>query len=178
MGGKGYSSDDNRSMQLNDNNDRYYSSRGIDRDDYDDDSIADYVGISKKAQFKGFIDLEDFLPYFERWIKNLRINFGKGYETEIVINGLPTKHYVPHFVGFTYFDKEQAITWGYYRTRALIDYLNDKNLSWTRDEEGIIEYRVQNWFNFGYRPENIMWANRFIYEQNGLEFVTRFKQRS
>ena len=33
--GKGYSSDDNRSMQLNDNNDRYYSSRGIDRDDLD-----------------------------------------------------------------------------------------------------------------------------------------------
>jgi len=29
-----YTSDDNRSMQLNDNNDRYYSSRGIDR--YDD----------------------------------------------------------------------------------------------------------------------------------------------
>ena len=28
-----YTSDDNRSMQLNDNNDRYYSSRGIDRDD-------------------------------------------------------------------------------------------------------------------------------------------------
>jgi hypothetical protein len=26
-----YTSDDNRSMQLNDNNDRYYSSRGIDR---------------------------------------------------------------------------------------------------------------------------------------------------
>ena len=33
--GKGYSSDDNRSMQLNPNNDRYYSSRGIDRDDLD-----------------------------------------------------------------------------------------------------------------------------------------------
>ena len=33
--GRGYSSDDNRSMQLNPNNDRYYSSRGIDRDDLD-----------------------------------------------------------------------------------------------------------------------------------------------
>ena len=32
-----YTSDDNRSMQLNDNNDRYYSSRGIDRDDDDYD---------------------------------------------------------------------------------------------------------------------------------------------
>jgi len=34
-----YTADDNRSMQLNDNNDRYWSSRGIDIDDfiYDDD---------------------------------------------------------------------------------------------------------------------------------------------
>jgi len=39
--GKGYSSDDNRSMQLNDNNDRYYSSRGIDRDDLDWDYDED-----------------------------------------------------------------------------------------------------------------------------------------
>jgi hypothetical protein len=39
--GKGYSSDDNRSMQLNDNNDRYYSSRGIDRDDLDWDYEED-----------------------------------------------------------------------------------------------------------------------------------------
>jgi hypothetical protein len=39
--GKGYSSDDNRSMQLNTNNDRYYSSRGIDRDDLDWDYDED-----------------------------------------------------------------------------------------------------------------------------------------
>jgi len=39
--GKGYSSDDNRSMQLNPNNDRYYSSRGIDRDDLDWDYEED-----------------------------------------------------------------------------------------------------------------------------------------
>ena len=39
--GKGYSSDDNRSMQLNPNNDRYYSSRGIDRDDLDWDYNED-----------------------------------------------------------------------------------------------------------------------------------------
>jgi len=32
-----YTADDNRSMQLNDNNDRYYSSRGIDRDDLFED---------------------------------------------------------------------------------------------------------------------------------------------
>jgi len=30
-----YTADDNRSMQLNDNNDRYYSSRGIERDNDD-----------------------------------------------------------------------------------------------------------------------------------------------
>lgn len=39
--GRGYSSDDNRSMQLNPNNDRYYSSRGIDRDDLDWDYDED-----------------------------------------------------------------------------------------------------------------------------------------
>ena len=39
MAGK-YTSDDNRSMQLNDNNDRYWSSRDIDPyDDYGDDEI-------------------------------------------------------------------------------------------------------------------------------------------
>jgi hypothetical protein len=32
-----YTADDNRSMQLNDNNDRYYSSRGIDRDELFED---------------------------------------------------------------------------------------------------------------------------------------------
>ena len=37
-----YTSDDNRSMQLNDNNDRYYSSRGIDRYDDDDDDTCSY----------------------------------------------------------------------------------------------------------------------------------------
>ena len=38
-----YTSDDNRSMQLNENNDRYYSSRGIDRfDDADDDASYRY----------------------------------------------------------------------------------------------------------------------------------------
>ena len=36
-----YTSDDNRSMQLNDNNDRYYSSRGIDRDELDYDFEED-----------------------------------------------------------------------------------------------------------------------------------------
>ena len=39
-----YTEDDNRSMQLNDNNDRYYSSRGIDR--YDDDDCDDYDYVS------------------------------------------------------------------------------------------------------------------------------------
>ena len=37
-----YTSDDNRSMQLNENNDRYYSSRGIDRYDDDDDPAGSY----------------------------------------------------------------------------------------------------------------------------------------
>ena len=38
-----YTSDDNRSMQLNENNDRYYSSRGIDRfDDGDCDAVYAY----------------------------------------------------------------------------------------------------------------------------------------
>ena len=38
-----YTADDNRSMQLNDNNDRYYSSRGIDRHDDDDDDACSYL---------------------------------------------------------------------------------------------------------------------------------------
>ena len=42
-----YTSDDNRSMQLNPNNDRYYSSRGIDLDDHDNNET---VHKSKKEE--------------------------------------------------------------------------------------------------------------------------------
>lgn len=170
--GKGYTSDDNRSMQLNDNNDRYYSSRGIDRDDddWDYEDEGAFCSSNPKAEFKGYIALTEFLPYFQAWIKNIKINAGKSYFTTNVINGVTIKGCVGHFVGFNYFDKFQAINWSYYRIRALIDYLTDKGLSWTRYKDEIIEYRVQDWNNFGYRPENIMWANRFIYEQNGLDF--------
>ena len=170
--GKGYTSDDNRSMQLNQNNDRYYSSRGIDReDDYwgDEDEFA-FCGSNPKAEFKGYIEITEFLPYFKSWIKNLKINTGKSYFTTNVVNGVTIKGCVGHFVGFNCFDKEQAFIWNYYRLRALIDYLTDKGLSWTRYKDEIIEYRVQDWNNFGYRANNIMWANRFIYKQNGLEF--------
>ena len=170
--GKGYTSDDNRSMQLNPNNDRYYSSRGIDRydDDYDDDYENSLYGSKPKAEFKEYIDIEEYLPYFQAWIKNIKINTGKSYFTTNVVKGVTIKGCVGHFVGFNCFDKEHAATWSYYRLRALIDYLTDKGLSWTRYRDEIIEYRVQDWNNFGYRPENIMWANRFIYKQNGLEF--------
>jgi hypothetical protein len=158
-------------MQLNTNNDRYYSSRGIDRDDddWDDEDEFAFCGSNPKAKFKGHIGITEFLPYFKSWIKNWKINTGKSYITTNVINGLTIKGCVGHFVGFNCFDKEQAVTWGYYRTRALIDYLTDKQMSWTMYRGEIIEYRV-DWSNFGYRPENIMWANRFIYEQNGLDF--------
>ena len=170
--GKGYTSDDNRSMQLNDNNDRYYSSRGIDRDDddWDYEGGGAFYSSNPKAEFKGYIELTEFLPYFQVWIKNIKINTGKSYFTTNVINGVTIKGCVDHFVGFNYFDKFQAVNWSYYRIRALIDYLTDKGLSWTRYKDEIIEYRVHDWNNFGYRPENIMWANRFIYEQNGLGF--------
>jgi Ca2+-binding RTX toxin-like protein len=173
MGGNGYSSDDNRSMQLNDNNDRYYSSRGIDRDDdYDDD--GDYgdslYGSKPVAEFKGYIEITEFLPYFERWIENLKINTGKAYETTTVFKGFTTKGYVPYFIGFNYFDKEQAVTWGYYRTRALIDYLADKNLGWTMYRSEIIEYKVGDWNNFNYSAERVLWANHLIYKKNGLDF--------
>ena len=81
--GKGYTSDDNRSMQLNPNNDRYYSSRGIDRydDDYDDDYENSLYGSKPKSEFKEFIDIEEYLPYFQAWIKNIKINTGKSYFT-------------------------------------------------------------------------------------------------
>jgi len=46
-----YTSDDNRSMQLNDNNERYYSSRGIDQDDdYDEDGPPDYKWIEIECE--------------------------------------------------------------------------------------------------------------------------------
>lgn len=176
MGGNGYSSDDNRSMQLNDNNDRYYSSRGIDRDEdsYDDD--GDYGdSLYGSAEFKGYIEITEFLPYFERWIENLKINTGKAYETTTVFKGLTTKGYVPYFIGFNYFDKEQAVTWGYYRTRALIDYLADKNLGWTMYRSEIIEYKIGNWNNFNYSAQNILWANQLIYKKNGLDFPNKEK---
>ena len=45
-----YTADDNRSMQLNDNNERYYSSRGIaDDDDYDDEDYS-CVGYSQPTR--------------------------------------------------------------------------------------------------------------------------------
>lgn len=175
MSGKGYSSDDNRSMQLNDNNDRYYSSRGIDRDE--DDYGDSLYGSKPRAEFKGYIDITEFLPYFEKWIENLTINTGKAYETTTVFKGLTTKGYVPYFVGFNYWDKEQAVTWGYYRTRALIDYLADKNLGWTMYRSEVIEYKIGDWNNFKYSAENILWANHLIYEKNGLDFPEEEKAR-
>ena len=56
-----YTSDDNRSMQLNDNNDRYYSSRGIDRDELDYDFEEDDDNIQgENMSFFSSIDEIDF----------------------------------------------------------------------------------------------------------------------
>ena len=51
-----YTADDNRSMQLNDNNDRYWSSRGIDDFIYDDDTN----NLSKRNKFM-FIEVNNQL---------------------------------------------------------------------------------------------------------------------
>lgn len=51
-----YTADDNRSMQLNDNNDRYWSSRGIDDFIYDDDT----TNLSKGNKFM-FIEINNQL---------------------------------------------------------------------------------------------------------------------
>jgi hypothetical protein len=50
-----YTSDDNRSMQLNDNNDRYYSSRDIDRDDlFGDDEENETTTLKEKIMLFEF----------------------------------------------------------------------------------------------------------------------------
>jgi len=175
MGGNGYSADDNRSMQLNDNNDRYYSSRGIDRyDEYDDYSEEEYnpiTGQGKPPEFKGYIPIEDWLPYFKVWMQNMKINNGKSYTWKGLFRGVRTTFYVPHFIGFNYWNEEHKRNWLYYRTRALIDYCVDKDLERTVESNGYLwEYRIQDWGNFAFDGNNIMTVNRIIYENNGLEF--------
>ena len=177
MGGKGYSSDDNRSMQLNDNNDRYYSSRGIDRDDYDD--FESYLGIKpkSKAQFKGYIKFDDWFPYYKEWIKNLKINTGEMYQKEWVEdNGLRCSTVVSHFTGFNYWNEQDRRNWHYYKVRSLIDYCHANNLSWTVGDSGLIEYKIEDWSDFAFNGENILRVNRMIYEQNGLEFPSNAKE--
>ena len=169
-----YTSDDNRSMQLNDNNERYYSSRGdSDDDDYYDYSDEGYdrnTGQGEPPAFKEYISLEDWLPYFKVWVQNLKINSGKSYTTANGPKGL-TKGFVAHFTGFSYWNDEHRTQWFYYRTRALIDYCTDKNLAYTVMENGyLFEYRVQDWSNFDFNGSNIMAVNRLIYENNGLAF--------
>jgi len=158
MGGNGYSADDNRSMQLNDNNYRYYSSRGLDRydgDGGDDDSVEEYNREGKPPDFQAYIPLEDWLPYFKVWIKNLKINSEQS----------------DTFIGFNYWNDTHRELWFYYRTRALIDYCTDNGKGYTVMENGFLwEYRVQDWGNFAFDGSNIMAVNRMIYENNGLEF--------
>ena len=156
MGGNGYSADDNRSMQLNDNNDRYYSSRGIDRDDdYSEEECDSYTGMRSASKFKGYISLEDWLPYFKVWIQNLKISSDQR----------------DAFSGFNYWNEDHKRLWFYYRTRALIDYCTDNDLSWTVLTNGFLfEYRVQDWLNFAFSGGNIMAVNKIIYGNNGLEF--------
>ena len=108
-----YTSDDNRSMQLNDNNERYYSSRGdSDDDDYYDYSDEGYDRNTDQGEppaFKEYISLEDWLPYFKVWVQNLKINSGKSYTTANGPKGL-TKGFVAHFTGFSYWNDEQTLT--------------------------------------------------------------------
>lgn len=179
MGGNGYSSDDNRSMQLNDNNDRYYSSRGIDRDDdYDDYDDYEWGGSPKpKAEFKGYIKYDDWFPYYKEWIKNLKINTGEMYEKEWVEdNGLRCATVVSHFTGFNYWNEQDKRNWHYYKVRSLIDYCHANNLSWTVGGSGLIEYKIEDWNDFAFNGENILKVNRIIYENNGLEFPSNAKE--
>lgn len=171
MSGKGYTSDDNRSMQLNDNNDRYYSSRGIDRDDdYDDYEHGGSSNVQQKATFQDYVPFVDWFPYFKAWIQNLKINMGESYEIKGKLNGLTTVQYVEHFKGFNLWNSEHKTTWNYYKTRALVDYCVDKGLKWTVAYGQVVEYKVENWSNFGFEAENIMYVNQVIYENNGLLF--------
>jgi len=171
MGGKGYSSDDNRSMQLNDNNDRYYSSRGIDRDeDYDDYEHGGSSNVQHKPVFQDYVPFVDWFPYFKTWIQNIKINIGESYEIEGKLNGLTTIQYVEHFKGFNLWNSEHKKTWDYYKTRALVDYCVDKGLTYTVQYGSVVEYKVQNWSNFGFEAQNIMYVNHVIYENNNLLF--------
>ena len=158
-----YTSDDNRSMQLNDNNDRYYSSRGIDRydDDYSDEEYDPITGQKKPPEFQGYIPLEDWIPFFKTWIQNLKINSNLG----------------DTFIGFNYWNDSHREQWFYYRTRALIDYCTDKGKKWSVMENGFLwEYRVQDWRNFAFYGNNIVAVNRIIYENNDLEFPSNAEE--
>ena len=143
MGGNGYSADDNRSMQLNDNNERYYSSRGVDRyDDDDSDSEEEYNRNTGRGK----------PPDFQAYIRESDLTGGQ-------------------FIGFDYWNDAHRKLWFYYRTIALIDYCTDKGNGYTVMENGFLwEYRVQDWGNFAFDGSNIMAVNRMIYENNGLEF--------
>jgi hypothetical protein len=94
-----YSSDDNRSMQLNDNNERYYSSRGYD----DDDDEYDYEEENlNKPQLN--VDEEGFAKYFYQYIDAFSHD----------LSG-------PRFQ-FDYTDQEHRELWFYYMVRAARDW--------------------------------------------------------
>ena len=82
MAGK-YTPDDNRSMQLNDNNDRYWSSRDIDPyDDYGDDemqSVSYPVGLVSFSKEIGRAEYERMKYLYPIWTK--KMNDGQPYES-------------------------------------------------------------------------------------------------
>jgi hypothetical protein len=81
-----YTADDNRSMQLNDNNDRYYSSRGIDRDDLFEDEEYETTILEEQImllEFGNQIINTQRITRIEPQLLNLTLN--KGYKGRIAV---------------------------------------------------------------------------------------------
>ncbi len=78
-----YTSDDNRSMQLNDNNERYWSSRGIDLDDnYGDDdtkSVTYPVSLVSFSKEVGRAEYERMKCLYPIWKQ--AVYDGQSYES-------------------------------------------------------------------------------------------------
>ena len=80
-----YTADDNRSMQLNDNNDRYYSSRGIDRDELFEDEELETTILEGKLML---------LEFDNQIINTQRITHVNGELVDLTLRTVDEEHIV------------------------------------------------------------------------------------
>jgi len=143
-----YSSDDNRSMQLNDNNERYYSSRGYD----DDDDEYDYEEENLKKPCLN-VDEDGYAKYFYQYIDALAHD----------LHG-------PRFQ-FNIANQEHRGVWFYYMVRAARDWCSSTNRNPDEYQLIIPHHLYDNTVNFEMindRIKNHVWPGLEAFKKNWL----------